>query len=254
MNLSNHKRAVWRRQIPTFATVILFPLLLSLGFWQLDRAQQKRNMLSVYTHRGQLEPLSLDQPLDDIETLHYRRVRVQGHYDAAHLVLLDNKVYQGRVGYHVLIPLHVTGADVHVLINRGWVPLGKSRQTLPDISVKSGPVTVSGIIHLPSSQVFALGDIQGDRDGGKDDWPAVVQWLDIAHVAQQMGYPLQEFVILQDPPEADDLANGPIRQWVLTVSSPERHTAYAVQWFALSAVLVIIYIVLSLRKVKSAAR
>lgn len=132
--------------VPTLVTIILIPVFIRLGYWQLDRAEQKRHMQQSYEQRTRLPSFRLEKRVDAKDELEYRRVYVRGVFDEKHQVFVDNKVHKGKVGYYVVTPLRMTGSDKYVLINRGWVPAGVYRHELPDISVTSKMVTIHGVL------------------------------------------------------------------------------------------------------------
>ncbi len=219
---------------PSVVGLALLVLLLSLGFWQLDRAAQKRAILTAYGDRPVDAPIQIDASFAFGADWRYRRAQVSGRYDAEHQFLLDNRVYQGRVGYHVLTPLRLAHGDAVVLVNRGWVPQGATRADLPPLPVPDAQdLTVAGLIDFPPDKVFVLGEGE-DRDPG---WPKVLQQIRLDLHAQQLGVRLLPLILLQDPQQP----GGFVRDWHPVVVGPERHVGYAVQWFALAAALVIIY-------------
>jgi surfeit locus 1 family protein len=227
--------------MPTLAYLCVLPILISLGIWQLSRAEQKQ--LFFKTQEQQLQSDTLDLKPDtqiNTESAKYNKIRVDGHYDVAHQFLLDNQINTGKVGYFVLTPLMLEGSGKAVLINRGWVPL-QSRTILPNVAVTDAPITVSGRINhflevgmrLPGAEIPAQG------------WPSVVQVVDGDVLSKALGYPLFQFQIELDASQA----NGYKRDWhTTTLMRPEQHTAYAVQWFALALILTILFIRYSLKK------
>lgn len=227
---------------PSIATLLLLPVLISLGFWQLDRAEEKREIQTRVEQRTRAASLHIGASLEPAEQVRYRNATVSGTYDARYQLLIDNKFHNGRVGYQVITPLQISGSDTWVLVNRGWVPQGSDRQSLPDVRPPAGTVTVRGLIEIPHGHVFAMGDDNRTNSG----WPAVVLWLDLARYARETGYRLQPFEILQDPADT----GGYERQWTLVVMPPEKSVSYAVQWFAMAVALVVIYIVVNLRRVE----
>ncbi|MEJ2508097.1 MAG: SURF1 family protein [Gammaproteobacteria bacterium] len=235
------KRQFRPRLWPTIATLVLLPILIALGFWQLDRAQEKREIQQRFEQRTREAPLVLGARLvDSPKAVHYRRATARGVFDAKHQLLIDNKVYEGKAGYDVLTPLRIQGTDTWVLVNRGWVPQGRSRKDIPTVPVPEGTVEVHGLIELPDGKPLFVG---GDYREGSG-WPSVALWLDLARYAKQTGYRVQPFELLQDP---KDPGNYP-RQWQIVTLPPEKSVSYAVQWFTMAAALVIIYIVVNLRR------
>jgi surfeit locus 1 family protein len=112
---------------PSLATLLLLALLLSLGFWQLDRAAQKRVLLEAYTARPSDAPIQVDTSFRPAPDWRYRQAQVMGAYMAERQFLLDNRVYQGRVGYFVLTPMRLARSDAAVLVNRAAATAGVAR-------------------------------------------------------------------------------------------------------------------------------
>lgn len=225
---------------PTVATLLLLVLLISLGFWQLNRAEQKRELLAAYGDRPVDAPVRLDEEFRFGPDWRFRRAQVEGRFDAAHQFLLDNRVHRGRVGYFVLTPLRLARSGHAILVNRGWVPQGATRGDLPALPVPDAdaPVMIEGLIDFPPEQVFALGEGE-DRDPG---WPKVLQRVRLPLQAEQLGVPLLPAVLLLDP----EHPAGFVRDWHPVVFGPERHVGYAVQWFALALVLAVLYLWVSI--------
>ena len=230
--------ALW----PTLATLIILPGLLWLGLWQLDRASQKQALKGRFSIQLQQEPVELDgMSADaDFQALRYRRVSGAGRYLTRHF-LLDNRTHRGVAGYHVLTPFEIErGTNLGVIVNRGWVPVGISRQSLPRISVPDEVVIVNGRIRTPGES-FLLGEA-GYRS---DVWPRVVQNLDLVQMEKALPLRLLPIVVELDPADR----HGFERHWrAYGGLRPERHRAYAFQWFALSLTLVVIYVVVNFRR------
>ncbi len=224
---------------PTLITLILFGILLSLGFWQLDRADQKRTLLQQYRAGSGAALLQLDAHLTSVEGLEYQFASAAGHYDGSHQFLLDNRTHNGMAGYQVLTPLRLRGGQAGVLVNRGWLPVGASRQVLPPVQVGGGERTVTGRIQRPSTEGFRLGEEEIRRH-----WPYRIQHIDLERLATELGYPLLPVVLLLDPQQPD----GYVREWHPLHFGPERNVGYAIQWFGMAAALAVIYLAVNLRK------
>jgi len=222
-------------------TVLLFALLVSLGFWQLDRAEQKRALLSSYRAAPGGTVIELEPDVRSYADFDYQLASATGRYDPARQFLLDNRTHRGQAGYHVLTPFLLRESGVAVLVNRGWVALGGSRNELPDPMADSQWRTISGRIKVPASDTFTLGEEQ-PRTG----WPYRIQRLDTETLARELGYPLLPVVLLLDP----DQEQGFVRDWTPLHFGPERNVGYAVQWFGLAAALLVIYLVVNTRRLK----
>ncbi len=181
--------------------------------------------------------------------LEQRKARGAGRYDLSRQYLLDNQVHRGTAGYHVLTPLRIDpdGGDpdgpggMWIVVNRGWVPVGPSRDVLPAVPGPGAAVTVSGTLAGPPSTGLLLGD--SGYEGAR--WPRRVQTVDLPRIGAELGGDIAPLLLLLAPGEAD----GFERDWrPVRGIGPERHRAYAVQWFALALALVVIYVVVNTRR------
>jgi surfeit locus 1 family protein len=226
---------------PTLATFMLLPLMAWLGMWQLDRADQKQRLQAEYDNR-QLEPaVRLLSVLENPESLRFRRVVARGQYEPKYQILIDNRVHQGQAGYYVLTPLRLENGSVRVLVNRGWVPVGRSRSELPIIDTPKDTVEVTGLATVPQTKGFHLG---GARPPGAT-WQPVWQYLDLQVYRKDVSFPVQPMVVLLD---AENPNGGFVRQWARLDAGIATHQGYAFQWFSLAVALAGIYILLNTRK------
>lgn len=216
----------------------------SAGLWQLDRADEKRALQAQFAAGG--TAATIHQLVSDAEAsgLRYGQLQLTGRYDPDHQVLLDNLSYQGLPGYQVLTPL--TTSVGTVLVNRGWVPANGDRTILPDIRVGNLAREVIGRIErLPQPGIrLAAAPMPAGAV-----WPRRLLFPTSAEVSAQSGIALRDYQLLLDPGAAD----GFVRDWHPGGMSPERHLAYAVQWFGLALTMVVIYVVLVLRNRKQAS-
>ncbi len=210
-------------------------LLLGLGTWQMQRAEFKRTIVADYEARSTALAVALPIGIDDYAELRYAPVTAQGAYDGEHQFLLDNQVRSGRVGYHVMTPLKLAGVEAAVLVDRGWVAQGLTRQLVPDVSVDSRVRRILGSVYVPFGDGFRIGVMDADSVS----WPRVVVYVDFGLMAERLGYALLPVIIRLDP--SDD--NGYARGWTPLPMGPERHLGYAVQWYALAAAFTILMLV-----------
>ncbi|MCX7057299.1 MAG: SURF1 family protein [Pseudomonadota bacterium] len=221
------------RLLPTLLAGVACALLASLGVWQLDRAAEKRALIAAFA-AGDVAAVAL--PSSASPQPRYARVSVAGHYLADRQFLLDNMTHEGAVGYRVLTPL-VDAAGVVVLVDRGWLPAGARRDQLPNVAVDVAPRQVWGRLdELPRAGIR----LDAAPEPG---WPRRISYPTRAALEAAAGQPLYPQVLLLDPAAAD----GYLRDWRPAGPAPERHLGYAVQWFALSLTLLILYIVVNLK-------
>jgi surfeit locus 1 family protein len=230
------------QRTPLIAYLCLLPILIALGVWQLNRAEEKRALLKLQEQRQSTETLFLSATIpDNSDALLYKPIQALGHYDGDHQYLLDNQVNKGRAGYFVLTPFRLKNESKAVLVNRGWLPLGKSRTDLPDIDVDSKEITVTGRINrFPSVGLKLAG-----AEIPENSWPALVQVIDTNVLAKQLTYPLFDFQVELDKQST----NGFTREWQAPhTMTPEKHIGYAVQWFLLAITLTVLFIKYGFKK------
>lgn len=218
--------------------LLLLSLLCSLGVWQLGRAEQKRQFLLQQKAAQDLPALNLTRDsVTDIEIVRYRQAMMSGHYDAAHQFLLDNQILDGKNGYLVLTPFILEGGGA-LLVNRGWLAASADRKQLPTIDFTAMGSTVKGRINRFPSLGIKLQGVEIPGEG----WPSRLQFVDVSHLSEKLGYPLLDFQLELDT-QAD---HGYRREWKThTAISPEKHLGYAVQWFGLALALTGLFIWIS---------
>jgi surfeit locus 1 family protein len=178
------------------------------------------------------------------ELARYQHVRLRGSYDATRHILLDNMPsVTGRPGYRVLTPFERADGRGWLLVDRGWVPLGATRDDLPDVSVGAGGREVSGILDVLPVPGMRMGPAAAP---GHSTWPRVLLFPTEADVESALGVDVESRIVLLDAGAPD----GFERKWRPALGvGPERHLGYAIQWFAFALVAVVIFIAVNLRRV-----
>ena len=221
---------------------MVLPVLINLGLWQSNKAETKQKLQDVYDRRASVDLIHIGGDLLNVDALRYSHVETRGYYEPAYQILLDNQIYRGQAGYHVITPLHISGSNMRVLVNRGWVPVGEDRNILPVIETPQNEVDISGIAHDPSGKYIELGPTAIDMKS----WQPVWENLDLTIYKKQVPFALQPVTILMD---AANLSGGYIRDWPKPNTGLEVNRGYAVQWYLMSIALAIIYIVTNFKKV-----
>jgi surfeit locus 1 family protein len=218
-----------------FLTVVLLavPVCTRLGFWQLDRLQQRRARTTQVRERLAMPPIQPGTQASDLENLEYRRVVLQGQFDPDHEILLTNRSYQEQPGAHLVTPLVLAGAEEAVLVDRGWIPASQAAEDELDPYHLEGEVKLEGILRRsrPEPRWSFLADPVPEPEGA-----FVRRWrvLNVERIQIQMPYPLAPYFIEQDQrlgrdspqpiPDPDiDLSEGP-------------HLSYAIQWFSFAGI------------------
>jgi len=216
----------------TFLVAVFIPLTVSLGFWQIDRAAQKRTIEDARLESFGALPLT-EQRLTSAPA--YARVRLEGRYESAHQFLLDNRTRRGVPGYLVVTPFNTVGGQ-RVLVNRGWVAGPVSRDELPNAPAPEREVKIIGAMWAPSTS-------STDAGSWARAWPLRVQKFDGKRMSEVIGGAIpMEFRLEEGEP-------GGLEPIILGEEmSAVRHLGYAVQWFAMALALSIAFVALGIRR------
>ncbi|NJD10962.1 MAG: SURF1 family protein, partial [Gemmatimonadetes bacterium] len=188
-SMSVVERRSWWRTRAVLGTVLLWAFVLAcvrLGFWQLDRLEQRRALNTRIARRLAALPLAGRALLEDTSAAHYRRVHVAGQYDDARAIVLPGRSYRGIPGVHLLTPLRLDG-DAAVLVNRGWVASADAATIpldwLPAVPPGQAPdATVSGLgLPLPLAP-------RGARPAADSAFRRVWYRLDLHALQRQFPY------------------------------------------------------------------
>ncbi len=219
-----------RRWLPSTLLVLLgMVVLVRLGFWQLDRLEQRRDRNAQLAAQLAQSPLELTGAAAlpaDVTGLKNRRIVARGEFDFEHQIGLKAQTWRGEPGIHLVTPLRLASGEA-VLVDRGWIPVDESAPEQWPRFDEAGPVTVTGHIRLsetlPNSQPPA---------GPQQEWYRV----DIEAIAPQLPYPILPMYVQQLPPEANNAAY-PARLTPEVDLSEGPHLGYAVQWFLFALIL-----------------
>lgn len=226
------------RWLPTVVMVLFVGLFVALGIWQLGRAEEKRQQAVELAGQSLLPPYLLG-PLEPLaEPLRYRRLSATGTFEAEGQILIENRRFGGKTGYHVITPLRTDPDEVRVLVNRGWIPADTQGHPTP-APVPEGPRTLTGEAYIPSAPAMALAGAAAAALWG-ERWP----YLTLELYRTRFDHPIQPVVILMDPAESGGFA----RDWPREMPKEGMHLGYAVQWFAFGAITLLIWLRLSVQQ------
>jgi surfeit locus 1 family protein len=231
----NARKYVFKpRLAATVCLTVLFPLFVALGFWQLQRADEKRAIMALRERNGSEAPVLLTGKAEAADTDRFRPVQAAGEYDVEHQFLLDNQIFNQQAGYWVMTPLRLANSRGAVLVNRGWIPVGSDRSMLPSLGISSPHVRITGLIDRFPGVGFKLKGAEIPGPG----WPSVVQVLGAGQLTARLGYPLLPYQVLLAPDQPDGYA----RSWRPPDLNPGKNLGYAFQWFSFAVVLASLYI------------
>lgn len=211
---------------PAYLVFICFAvsLCLLLSHWQWQRAQVAQQRHANYQKQSARPSVPLSPQLTDFQSVHLNG-------QIKRLFFLDNQIYQGLVGWHVLADVHTDAYSV--LVNLGW----QSKDNAP-IKLADFPdnITVSGLVKTPEPG-FMLANAEADPN-----WPRLLQQIHIPLLNQHFDSQLLPFVIFADNTFAD------LRPVSVPVENKyPMHLGYAIQWLLIAAVCVVGFLLISRR-------
>ena len=225
VNSNTNQRRLLTRIVPPIAGILFAALFMRLGFWQLDRANEKVALQEAFDNPG-----SYQQVDERSEPLYFTNLQVQGNYLPDQQILIDNIVRNGRLGYYVLSPVEFAQGEPLLLVNRGWIEKGTSAK--PDFALDEEFAVLRG----RAGRLPRVGIRPGEAFEGSQEWPRVGVWPTYDEIATQLERPVLTFVLLLDAEES----GGFERQWEPPQNSPSTHYGYAFQWFAMAAAIIAI--------------
>lgn len=216
--------------------------LINLGFWQLQRLEQRRafNRNITAALNQPATPLTGD-PVDPAE-LHFQRVRVTGTFDNKQTIAIRNQLRgEDMPGLHLVTPLRISGSDTAVLVDRGWIPRGDSDPTPARLTPYdvAGEVSIEGIANQTQTRPGWLSPLDPPLKQGQT---RLVAWfrIDIDRIQEQLPYRLLP-IFVQQLPDPNANADGlPHQDSGLTLDEGP-HLGYAIQWFSFAIILVVTY-------------
>ena len=214
--------------------------MIRLGFWQLDRLQQRRasNARMLAQMNAPVLELNLDPPSQSLTDFAYRSVKVTGVYDFSQQVYLKNQVWGNQLGVHLLTPLNISGSSQAVLVDRGWIPFEDAVPGKVEQYDQPGQVTIAGVIHIQQSEPTFGGISDPPLSPGQS---RLQSWIvvNIDRIQKQVNYQLLPIYIQQSP--GPDSSQPPYRALSAPDLTDGPHLSYAIQWFSFAAILLFGY-------------
>lgn len=246
--------ATLQKSITPIIVMLVITALCSLGYWQLNRGWYKSQLIRSQAQAETADTISavdlVERPIND---LRYQKIQLHTTINFDQTLLLDNQMHEGKIGYHLFLPIHVV-SNKFILLNIGWVPASPDRKILPDVQslfetfkqnqqpLNNSEFTIEG--YVEKGYVNPL--ISNVLESNQISWPLRVQHIDYALFSKVLGKELIPGTIIRQRPHIPGVLEHPKSQVWLT---PEKHYGYAVQWFSLAAVFFVM-VLLAYRKRK----
>ncbi len=220
-----------------------------LGFWQQSRAHEKIALQASIQAQGTLPSLDGAELMRAVSTSQqgakpsvlHRTATLTGNWLPQHTLLLDNRQMNGKAGFFVLTPFvfadRASDAKKTVLVQRGWLPRNfLDRNALPEVTTDSAEVTITGRIALSPSKLYEFEGV---------DLGVLRQNVEIEALAREFKLEFLPYSLLQLDAvneKANAVQDKILRQWTQPNNGTEKNYGYMVQWWALSALIIILYV------------
>lgn len=207
--------------------------LVALGIWQLDRAKQKETINEQFTN-------STFKNIEEIsEIKKFKPIKAKGQFNNTQQIIIDNIVQQGAIGQFVITPFELDEKRPLLMVNRGWIKKLKSVDYVTDITVNNLWRTINGRIgQLPKIGIRNTQIFSNDKS-----WPRITHFPTLDEISIELKRETFPFILLLSSDDPD----GFKREWKPIQSGPKTHYFYAIQWFLMALVLLII----SVKQVKT---
>jgi len=217
-----------KKPLPTWLPLVVGLFLViqfaGLGAWQISRGLEKRAAQYAYQ-----DETSFKAWQEGMEVRSFQRLKATGTYDGEHQIVLDNIIINSRYGHYVLTPLEIAANQPLLLVNRGWVEKTSTGFDTSRLKLPEDELTVRG----RAGSLPKPGYKMDDAFDASQPWPKHAVYPSSEEVVAALGREIQPFVLLME----HDESHGFLRHWVPSEFGPGKHFGYALQWFAMGAVL-----------------
>jgi len=232
-------RMTARKASLVLASLVVAGFCTRLGFWQLERLDERRAFNAFLRQRLAARPVQLSALPTDTAKARFRSVSLTGKYDYANEIVLASRTRQGSPGVNIITPLRVAGRDTAVLVNRGWV-YAPDGMTVEVVRWREGD-SLDGTGHVETFPAARKGRAKSATNAN------AYRWLDRELLSQRLSYPVAPYyVVLASAPSAES-PNVPPRLDPPSLDEGP-HRSYAIQWFSFASISIIGMFLLTRRK------
>ncbi|CAE6929813.1 hypothetical protein ACOMICROBIO_GDFFDHBD_02522 [Vibrio sp. B1REV9] len=227
-------------------TVAVFSLLVKLGLWQLERSNEKQKLEQAMLAREDAPYQAISAVLEQNdwreESVNGVKVKTEVVPEPIAVLLLDNQTYKGKVGYLAFQVVSLLQEPTTLtLLELGFVEGKSNRSDLPTIETLKIPQTITGRLYRKSTNPLST-DLMAEMGN-----PIRIQNLNVNQLSQLLNIELMPTVL-----QPDNLKAWPYSfPWNPLPLTSEKHFGYAVQWFAMASVFLLITLLIFVRWIRS---
>lgn len=226
-------------KFPLWATILTLAgliILCSLGTWQLQRLQWKSALLQEIDSEYAKDPMDFELTYENLTRLEPQPTFVRGFAEGVYRhqdeIAVGPRTYEGQSGYHLITPFETLDNRI-ILVNRGWVPPAYNKEkniTRPDL-----PIIIKGTARKAQpSGLFTPQNV-----------PELDQWYHITPEEISVAKNLQSvsaYILYAEEGYESPISTA--TRW----QPPNNHLHYALFWFTMAGVLLLIYYLRFIRK------
>ena len=228
---------------PTLFTIPALITLIALGGWQLQRLAWKENIIAKIETAQNQPAVSLTQLPNQLSEWEFRQIKLHGRYRHDKELHLGARHYRKQLGYHIITPFMLTGGDT-ILVNRGWVPTDKRNPSSRPETQTTDEQEIAIMLRTPKGRTL----FAPDNDPAHNAWfwvdlPEMIKHLNIKRI---IGYA----EAISQPKSYTGHAELPIPiggRFYLR----NDHLLYAITWFSLAVVLMVVYVLYHRNPIKN---
>lgn len=222
--------------------LIVQTLLNELGFWQLNRAKEKQYRISQLEKGSQSVVSDLNQ-IGEKEIAQFQNVTLTVELEREQFFLLDSKIHNKKPGYHVLNLVKDPVTDKVLIVNRGWVFAGKDRNQLPSIDLPPLNWNIEARVYPIAKDAITTALAKIEKTEGHLRLPQLDLGI-LKQLEERLNFKIEPYILRLNK----DSQGALVTNWIWTNMSPEKHLAYAIQWFSLALAFLIVSLIASFRK------
>ena len=223
--------------LPTLITLPAILIMLYLGSWQIERLQWKKNLIGLLEARTSATPTEFPNDTITPDAHEFLPVYLEGVFDHSKELLLQNRTNEKQAGMHVLTPFVRSDGKGILLIDRGWVPFEKTGQEFRKDSLVTGAVHIEGVIRYPVGQTSFVPDNSPEK--------ALWYFIDFDAMGRQLGVTFNPYYVMESKTGME--GSLPVGgRW--NVVLPNNHLEYALTWYSLALILLVIFIIYHRKK------
>ena len=237
------KRSLLKLVLLPIMALLVMLVMLRLGVWQLERAAFKQDIVDRRVQQSELPAIDLDKLMlpTEYDEYRFRAVSMSPLEWSGEVILHDNEVLNKRVGYDVYT-IAKSGAGTSILVKLGWQGKPMDLVQVEQIVAQFDRATVVGRLNLLPSPPPLWS--QNDAAVSGRIW----QFLPLQQLQEQYDstvFPL----VLELRPGSDSPLKLVWRQ--IETADADVHRAYALQWFAMAAALLIFCLIGTVRRLRA---